>query len=137
VSWVPTGTWLVGLAGLERLTGESGRWVSRVPRRWLGLGLARYRGYVSLGVGDVVSPGQVDQDQGVAERVCHDRQPADRDVERLGQYPAAGRPDRGGCLVSGGDKPVWFVTLPGGQDDLRVAAGQGQAGLADVVVAPP
>ena len=99
--------------------------------------LARYRGHVSLGVGDVVPLGQVDQDQRVAERVRHHCQPSDRDVARLGQDLPAGYPDRLRRLVGGGDEPVRFVTLARGQDDLRVAVGQGQAGLAGVVVAPP
>ena len=99
--------------------------------------LARYCGYVSRSVGDVVSFGQVEQDEDVAERVCHDGHPADRDVEGLGHYPPAGCPDRGGWPVGGGDKPVRFITLLGCEDDLRIAAGQGQAGLADVIVAPP
>jgi hypothetical protein len=45
--------------------------------------LARYCGYVSRSVGDVVSFGQVEQDEDVAERVCDDGHPADRDVEGL------------------------------------------------------
>jgi hypothetical protein len=55
----------------------------------------------------------------------------------FGHYPPAGCLDRVGCLVGGGDKPVRFITLLGCQDNLRVAAGQGQGGLADVIVAPP
>ena len=42
--------------------------------------LARYCGYVSRSVGDVVSFGQVEQDEDVAERICHDGHPADREV---------------------------------------------------------
>jgi hypothetical protein len=59
---------------------------------------------------------QVKQNEGVAKRVCHDGQPANRDVEGLGHHLAAGRPDLGGCLVGGSDKPVWFITLPGCED---------------------
>jgi hypothetical protein len=73
--------------------------------------LARYCGYVSRSVGDVVSFGQVEQDEDVAERVCDDGHPADRDVEGLGHYPPAGCPDRGGCRggwcdVGGRFRPV-------------------------------
>jgi hypothetical protein len=81
--------------------------------------------------------GQVKQDEDVAERVCHDGHPADREVEGPGHYPPARRPDRVGCLVGGGDKPVRFVALPGCEDDFGVAADQGQAGLSDVIMAPP
>src|SRR5215469_3331462 len=98
--------------------------------------LERYSGYVSRSVGDVASFGQVEQDEDVAERVCHDGHPADRDVEGLGHYPAAGCPDRGSCLVRGGDEPVRFITLLGCQNDLRVAAGQGKASLPKVIVPP-
>ena len=80
--------------------------------------------------------GQVEQDQRVAERVGHHRQPADRDVARPGQDPPAGRPDRLRRLVGEGNEPVRFVTLTCGEDDLRVTVGQGQASLADVVIAP-
>ena len=75
--------------------------------------------------------------ESVAERIRHDGQPADRDVERLRHHPPAGRLDRGGRLIGRVDEPVRFITVPGGEDDFRVAGRQGQARLADGVVAPP
>lgn len=50
--------------------------------------------------------------------------------------PPAALHDRG-CNLGRGDQPVWFVLLPGRQDILGVAARHGQAGLADLVIAPP
>jgi hypothetical protein len=55
---------------------------------------------------------------------------------RPGHYPPGG-PDIRGCVVRGGHEPVRLIPVPGRQDDLGVAAGQGQPGLADVIVAPP
>lgn len=40
-------------------------------------------------------------------------------------------------MIGGGDEPVRHIPVPGRQDDLGVAAGQCQPGLADVIVAPP
>jgi len=61
--------------------------------------LARYPSDVSLGVGDVATLGQVKQDQDVAERVCHDGNPADGNVEGFGHYPPTGGPDSGSCAI--------------------------------------
>lgn len=77
--------------------------------KWFRLGL--YSGDVSYAVCDVVTLGQVEQHEGIAEWVRHDSDAADGNVEGLSHYPAARR--RHGCsrLVSRGDKPVRLVGL--------------------------
>src|SRR5262245_11549123 len=98
--------------------------------------LALYRRDVSLGVGNVVAVGQVEQHEDVAERVRYDGYAADGNVEGFGDHSAAGGLNGRDRVVGGGDEPVRFVILLGCQDDLGVGAGKCQAGLADGNVAP-
>jgi hypothetical protein len=61
---------------------------------------------------------RIKDDELVAERVFHDGEPADRDVDGLHQHlPAACTKNLGG-LICRGDLPVRLVGLPRGEHDL-------------------
>jgi hypothetical protein len=97
---------------------------------------ADHAGDLTRTVRDVPPSGQVEQDQGVPERVRYDRDPADRDVERAGQHLTARSLDGLGRFVSGINQPVRLIPLLRCQVDLGVAAGQAEPSLPDLLGAP-
>jgi hypothetical protein len=93
-------------------------------------------GRVSGGIGGVGTPGQVDQDQDVAERIADYAGSAHRDVERCRDEDAAVLDQASDSVLDIVDEPVGLIALPGRQHQLAVPIGELQSGLADRVVAP-
>ncbi len=98
--------------------------------------MVRHRTLLARRPGVIPSPGQVHQDQSVAERVGDDGHPADRDVERFDGHRSAGGPDGLGGSIDGGNQPVRLERLLRRENQLALGAGQPQARLADRVVPP-
>ena len=85
---------------------------------------------------DVPALREIDQHQGVAERVDHHREATDGDVARRHRHRAAGAFEGRGRGIDGIDEPVGLVGVLGREHELGVGAGERQARLAGRVVAP-
>lgn len=125
----------VGRSGRSRPGGVTGKlYVCSAPDRRLRARLAS--GDVVRTVGLVSTLREVGEYQDVAEWIRDDGHSADRDVERLCEDPPARLGDLGRGRIGRLHEPVRLVTVFGGENDFRVAAGHGQSGLPDGIISP-